>query len=356
MTAHDDKEWLTVKFMHRGSYSSESDSAWIRQFPKREPTWGTCRFTFDPEARNYDWLVVYHDLPPTRGETPEATVEELACPRENTMHVTYEPSSITTYGHAYLLQYKHLLTSQEPNCIRHPGMIHSQPGFPWFYGRSTGGGEHVGYDELVAMSVPRKEKLFSTVCSTKRQKHTAHRLRHAFTERLKKEFPKLETFGLGVRPIEDKAEALTDYKYHFAMENHFAPHHWTEKLADPFLGFALPFYAGCPNAKDYFPEDSFVPIDPRDLERSLETIRRVIENDEYEKRLPAIREARRMVLEKYNLFAVLSREIERLHQTKREPGNFRILCRKALWKKKPLARLHCLAEKTLRMAKGYFRR
>ncbi len=124
-------------------------------------------------------------------------------------------------------------------------------------------------------------------------------------------------------------------------------------MADPFLGFALPFYAGCPNARDYFPEDSFVPIDPLDFESSRATIRSVIENDEYEKRLPAITEARRLVLEEYNLFAVLAREIERLHQTVRESGNFRILCRKALWKERPLARLHCIAEKSWRLLKGY---
>jgi hypothetical protein len=126
-------------------------------------------------------------------------------------------------------------------------------------------------------------------------------------------------------------------------------------LADPFLGFALPFYAGCPNASEYFPAGSFVPIDPRDFEGALAIIRSVIENDEYEKRLPAILEARQLILEEYNLFAVLSREIERLHQTG-EIKSAQILCRKAFWRKHPLARLHCVAEKTLRTIKGYLRR
>ncbi len=126
-------------------------------------------------------------------------------------------------------------------------------------------------------------------------------------------------------------------------------------MADPFLGFALPFYAGCPNASDYFPNGSFVPIDPRDFEGSLATIRSVIENDEYEKRLPAILEARQLILEEYNLFAVLSREIERLHHAG-ESNSSKILCRQAFWRKYPLARLHCVAEKTLRAIKGYLRR
>jgi hypothetical protein len=345
---------FTVKFMHRGSYAANHESSWIRQFPGQDSVWGSCRFIFDPDAREYDWLAVYHDLPPTRGDG-KPSIEELACSPANTMHVTYEPSSITTYGHAYLLQYGHVLTSQEPSCIRHPNRIYSQPGFPWFYGRSTSGGKHLDLDDLTAMSPPKKEKSFSTVCSTKQQKHTAHKLRHEFTHRIKKALPELDIFGHDVSPIDDKAEALGAYKYHLAIENHFSPHHWTEKLADPFLGFALPFYAGCPNAADYFPKDSFVALDPRDFEGSLATIKQVIKNNEYEKRLPAILEARRLVLEKYNLFAVLSREIERLHQTG-EIKPAQVLCRKAFWRKYPLARLHCVAEKTLRMAKGYFRR
>ena len=124
----------------------------------------------------------------------------------------------------------------------------------------------------------------------------------------------MEIFGHGVQPIDDKAEALNPDRFHLAIENHFAPHHWTEKLADSFLGFCLPIYAGCPNAADYFPQESFVTINPRDFDDSLSTIRRTLENDQYKRRLPAIREARRLVLEKHNVFAVLSKTIEHLHQ------------------------------------------
>ena len=51
---------------------------------------------------------------------------------------------------------------------------------------------------------------------------------------------------------------------HIAVENHIAPHHWTEKLSDSFLGYCLPFYIGCPNAADYFPEQSFIGLDIED--------------------------------------------------------------------------------------------
>ena len=108
-----------------------------------------------------------------------------------------------------------------------------------------------------------------------------------------------------------------------AIENFIGPHHWTEKLADAFLGLALPFYCGCPNATDYFPAESFIPVDLKDPQGGARIIRDAISNNEYEKRLPAIIEARRRVLFEYNLFAVISREIEKLHASGFEGGGER---------------------------------
>ena len=50
------------------------------------------------------------------------------------------------------------------------------------------------------------------------------------------------------------------------------------------------------------PSESFIPIpldDPQEAER---IIRAAIADNEHEKRLPAIREAKRLILEKYNTF------------------------------------------------------
>ncbi len=65
------------------------------------PYGGNCEFVFDPSAHEYDWLVVYDDLPARRGERPALREEPLACPREYTMLVTVEPSSIKAYGNDY---------------------------------------------------------------------------------------------------------------------------------------------------------------------------------------------------------------------------------------------------------------
>ena len=131
--------------------------------------------------------------------------------------------------------------------------------------------------------------------------------------------------------LDDKADCLRDYRYHIAIENFIGEHHWTEKLADPFLGLALPFYAGCPNASAYFPAQSFIPIDIRDAKGTLCTIQKAIAENEYEKRLPALHEARRSVLFEYNFFAVVAREISRRHDpSARAVPGIKILSRRTM--------------------------
>jgi len=163
-------------------------------------------------------------------------------------------------------------------------------------------------------------------------RHTLHHHRAGFMRWLVEHMPELDTFGRQTaRPLDDKAECLRDYRYHVAIENFVGAHHWTEKLADPFLGLSLPFYYGCPNAEAYFPAESFIRVDICDPAGALRIIRSAIANNEYEKRLPALIEARRRVMFEYNLFAVAAREIARLHRTDAwvEPGTA-ILSRRAM--------------------------
>lgn len=280
-----------------------------RQFGRQLPLGGilgNCRFIFDPAVSDYDWLVVYHDL---HGAHGDGGMERLGCPRANTILITTEPSTITVYGTDYLGQYGTVITSQEPWVIKHPNPLFTQPGLIWFYGFPFDDGEVLTYEAMRATAPPGKSRLISTVCSSRQGIITAHSRRVKFTARLQAALPELEVFGHGVRPMSDKAAALDPYQYHIAVENHRYRHHLTEKLPDAFLGHTLPFYHGCPNATDYFPPESFIPIDITDFTRSLAIIKSTIANNEYQDRLPYIREARRLVLEEYNLFAVIERYI-----------------------------------------------
>lgn len=282
-----------------------------RQLPAGEPEWGNCRFIFDPHASQYDWLVVYNELPARHGEARKERHEELTCPASHTMLTTSEPSSIKHYGNAYVRQFGCVITSQEEWALPHPDRIFSQAGLHWFYG--LGKSHTLPFDDMVACPPANKTHNLSMVFSPKRMRHTLHHRRFNFMQKLMLELPEMDVYGRGARPLDDKAEALDAYRYHVAVENYIGPHHWTEKLSDAFLGLTLPFYAGCHNAADYFPPDSFIPIDMKNPAGAARIIRKAISNNEYEKRLPAIMEARRRVLFEHNFFALVSREIEKRH-------------------------------------------
>lgn len=288
-----------------------------RQLPRGRPVWGNCHFSFDPDDRQYDWLVVYDDLPAHRGEGRSERCEHLASPAAHTLLSTSEPASIKHYGNAYVNQFGCVITSQPAWALPHPDRIYSQAGLHWFYG--LGKSQVRDFDAILAHPPRNKTRLLSMMFTPKRMRHTLHHRRFHFLRELMRLLPEIEVFGRGASPLpdDDKAHALDAYRYHIVAENYIGPHHWTEKLADAFLGLTLPFYAGCPNAADYFPPESFIPVDMRDPAGAARVIREAIANDEYERRLAAIMEARRRVLYEYNYFAVVTREIERRHRPDR---------------------------------------
>ena len=302
-----DSPKIRVKFVAKGHQKYHQD-IFLRQFPGRQPHWGRCEFDFDPDAKEYDWLAVYDDLPPVPGERFSTRAEPLACAAQHSLFITMEPSSIKTYGYDFLNQFGVIITSQEEWAITNRQAVYTQPALRWFYGDAPT--RLKTWDQMVMNPPEQKTQNLSAVCSSKQQKNTVHADRYAFTMKLKQLIPEMALFGRGVCPIDDKADALDPFRYHVAIENHICRHHWTEKLSDAFLGLTLPFYYGCPNAVDYFPADSFIPIDIHQPEIAAARIREAIANDEFHQRLPAIREARRRVLEEYNLFAVIADQVE----------------------------------------------
>jgi len=340
----DDKAEIVVKFMAK-KLTHANEPIWRRQLPGREGKWGRCLFVFDQDCQAYDWLVAYDDLSPAAGERFSERTEPLLCPDENTILVTAEPSSVKSYSRDFCRQFGTIITTQEPWALVHENIVRTQTAYPWFYGRSDTG--MMTIDQIMGNLPEEKSKLISTVCSTKKDnKHTLHQARFEFTKRLEKEFTEIDRFGRGVRYVNDKAEVLDSYRYHVAIENDSVPDYFTEKLQDPFLGLALPFYYGCTNAADYFPEESFIPIDLFDFEGSIHIIRQAIENNEYEKRLPYIKEARRRVLEEHNIFALLSREIEKRHDPGRKKAKgIKLYSRRALRNKSPKHFVRAIYEK-----------
>ena len=312
------KKETKVKLVRRSSKVNQ-ESGFKKQSPRNEGKWGSCSFTFNPLEKVYDWLVIIDDIP----RVIPGRVEHVSCPKENTILVTTEPTSITRYGRAFAKQFHYLITNQDEGVLPHPNAIRSQTGNVWYYGKD--------YDSIISVTHPTKTKKISTVCSNKQQGHTIHRLRYEFTKIMEERIPELERFGRGFKWIETKAEALDDYEFHVAIENHYAPHVWTEKLADAFLGFTVPIYYGCPNVYEYFPKDSLIQIDIYDVEGSIAKIKDIIVTEgEYERRLPAVKEARRRVIEEYNLLAMINNIVENAKEERSSVSDYKIYNRKIM--------------------------
>ena len=253
---------------------------------------GVC-FIYDSLCREYDWLVVYDEMP-MKGDISMWEAEELACPRERTILITVEPPSIKLYPRCYTSQFGYVLTTHSPVALPHPNRIYGEGCLDWCAG--------ITYEEAHAKHDFPKSKTIATVCSAKQQTHTLHSKRYALTKYIADRLPELDWYGWGVKQLDKKVDAQDDYRYSIAVENYVAPYHWTDKIADPLLSMCLTFYVGDPRLEEVFPAESFIRIPLENHEEAYQIIRKAIDENEYEKRLPAIREARRRLIEQNNMF------------------------------------------------------
>jgi len=109
-------------------------------------------------------------------------------------------------------------------------------------------------------------------------------------------------YYIGPLPPQAKDKALEPYKYHIAFEANQERNYVTEKLFDAILYECLVFYCGCPNLSDWIDPRAVVELDPDNYERSYQTIRKAVENNEWEKRLPFIKKEIEKILNRYNVF------------------------------------------------------
>ena len=88
----------------------------------------------------------------------------------------------------------------------------------------------------------------------------------------------IDIYGFGRNPMRDKADALDDYFFSVIIENSPSDYYWTEKLADCFLGYSMPIYAGARKAKTDlevdFPELEF----GEDVSKAARKILNIVEN------------------------------------------------------------------------------
>jgi len=274
----------------------------LRQTPGGEGIWEGIRFTLNTD-NPCDFLVVLNNKMKT--ET------RVHCPSKNVWCLIQEPymKGHTDWMVERLERFSRVLTHHAPS--GQSKFAVSQPATPWHVNKT--------FDQLVALEMPAKPKTLSWVVGNARDL-PGHGKRLTFLAYIQRKGSlDIDLFGRAVQFIEDKWDGLAPYKYSLAIENSSSPDYWTEKIADCFLSWSVPIYYGCTNLEDYFPSGSFIKIDINSPIEAFESVKTIIKRDNWEKRLPALKEARDLVLHRYQLFPHLSQLIRAQPQRDLEP-------------------------------------
>lgn len=269
----------------------------MRQTPGCSGYWNGIRFTWDA-VDECDAVIILNLV-------PEMTA--VNCAPENVWALIQEPyvqgeSDWMIKGHG---QYAHVFTHYP---VKSAGTkyIRCQPAVPWHVNKS--------YDELKSTAVPNKQKSISWITSNLRL-FPGHDCRMDFLNFLRSQDLAIDLYGKGINYIEDKWDGLAPYRYSLAIENSSGPDYWTEKLADCFLSWTVPIYYGCTNLEEYFPAKSFIRIDINQPEAALEVITYTLSTDNWEARMPALVEARNLVLERYQFFPQMQNLVDHHYKT-----------------------------------------
>lgn len=260
---------------------------------------GGLQFAVAP-AGEPDWLAVAFNV-----TEPVAT----RVPRARRILLLTEP--VAALPSAYVNQFG-ILVAPQPIAgftgIWHPSHAALASFFPLDMSR-PGRPSRWSHDDLVSLRPPEKRDALSAVLSRKTVL-PGHRKRLRLVCALKAALgDRFDIYGDGFQSVPVKADAILPYKYHLVIENTVMPSYWTEKLADAFLGYALPVVTGPPDLDRWFPPSSFVRIHIDRPDAAATAIAEAIDANLYESRTGAIAEARLRVLRDERLCPVLARVI-----------------------------------------------
>ncbi|MFS4483047.1 glycosyltransferase family 10 domain-containing protein [Hyunsoonleella sp. 2307UL5-6] len=265
-----------------------------RQTPKQSFKWEDITFTED-NIDTCDFLVIL--------DYPKTDISIKVNPN-NILHLCLEPANeVSKYR-----QYANKKASVIYNQINQGGKyVLEQPALPWHLDK-----DYDFFKQLQAKDLKKEDKI---VWVTSNQRTSIqHNKRMDFLESIS-DVPQVYLFGRGIKPIENKWDVMKTSKYAIAYENFKSDYYWTEKIADCFLSYTVPLYFGCNNIDDYFPSEAIIQIDPKD-KHIKQFLKETVVSKVYNTKLEALKEARELVLDRYQLFPFLSKKINEIVLTK----------------------------------------
>lgn len=295
------------KIIKISSGSAEFSNLLLRQTPNNSGIWAGNKFVVNRKIDKCDWWIICHGTGLIEKETS-------LCDPEHLIYISMEPSElIIGTTNEFLSQFSRLVICDR--AVRHKNILYKNV-ITWWAGIEVvfNKGAHKfsktikkNYDDFKLEKIPDKLNRVSIIVSSKK-KLPGHRNRIKFIEALEKSpaGKYLDIYGDKHLPILDKWDAIAPYKYHLVIENSQLEDYWSEKIGDSYIGYSYPIYLGCPNIDNYFPKKSYSQIEFGDVDLVSKLIINLIDNDKFSDSINEISAAREMVLEKYNIFQVIS--------------------------------------------------
>ena len=103
---------------------------------------------------------------------------------------------------------------------------------------------------------------------------------------------------------------IEHYRYRLVVEKSIHRHYWSNALASCYMTDTYPLYIGCPNLYEYFPEESYTPIDMSDIQHALDRITAIARSDMWQTRKKALAVARQRLVHQHNLYTSISHMVQ----------------------------------------------
>ena len=274
-----------------GLSSREMVSCYLSQTPNEEGRWNDISYTTDIDEADY---VIVED-----NCSPEIINR---FPKERILYFSRE--ALDSRSH----------TSYSSNDVTRcsfwdgTGYLYTK----WFYPGDLGG-VNMTYSELQNEKVsPLKTKTISCTQSNKGMT-PIHVARKQFIQKYVSSYP-IDVYGSiscanSSLTDNDKRVALDSYKYSLCFDNQITiKNFFGTQVTDSLLRWTVPVYGGGGELGRYFPEKSFIKIDPTNL-KDVDRVYNILKDDDFDGRKDAILEARDLVMNKYNLWPTLERII-----------------------------------------------
>jgi len=184
------------------------------------------------------------------------------------------------------------------------------------------------YDELMALQPPKKTKKMICIM-TYQTSYSVYLQRIYFMRKFVQKYSDFEMFGRPEKKYRtDSAfnkvykgalgnnifdaykgehiigkERLIDYRYSLDFDQGKTKNYFSERFYDAMLLWAMPIYFGSSNVHKFVPENSFRYVDIDNLDGSeIDKVIKIINSDFREKNLEAMKEARYLLLNKWQTF------------------------------------------------------